>query len=340
MLAYQQWLGALPPVRQYELRNIGDPAARVARVKEWATRMRDDELLALTDDELKALFSELSGPIKHLRSEITKDDSDKADDRDRLKLLLSQDFAKWRNELIEQFGYRGRGTFNWKVTESLPGRSRSRFNGLSPENKVERFLTWMRQHTACRGEISEEELEHFFAEELNPDTRAQLLSLPPGVMEQALRRMYKCQPKQGAEGRWTWSPTLNTFVSETTAPAASAPDNRDEKNRDDDRRNGDNGRRGRGGDGRDGNDGNDGNGRRGDGRGDNGGRGYNERPQGGFGERPQRPPMEFAPGQNGPGRRPGFGGPPFGPPPMNPDRRGTFEERPLDPPPADAASQP
>jgi len=88
------------------------------------------------------------------------------------------------------------------------------------------------------------------------------------------------------------------------------------------------------------NDGNDGNGRRGDGRGDNGGRGYNERPQGGFGERPQRPPMEFAPGQNGPGRRPGFGGPPFGPPPMNPDRRGTLEEQPLDPLPADAPAQP
>jgi hypothetical protein len=295
---------------------------------------------------LKAFFSELSGPIKHLRREITKDDSDKADDRDRLKLLLSQDFAKWRTELIEQFSVRGpRGTFNWKVIESLPGRSRSRFNNLSPESKVERFLTWMRQHTACRGEISEEELEHFFAEELNPETRAQLLSLPPGVMEQALRRMYKCQPKKGAEGRWTWSPTLNTFVSETTAPAASATDNRDDNGRDGDRRDGDNGRRGRGGDGRDGN---DGNGRRGDGRGGNGGRGYDERPQGGppgF-----RPPMEFAPRQNGPGQggpgqwgpgqRPGFGGPPFGPRRMNPESRGTLEDRPLDPPPADAPAQP
>jgi hypothetical protein len=344
MLAYQQWLGALPPVRQYELRNIGDPAARVARVKEWATRMRDDELLTLTDDELKAFFSELSGPIKHLRREITKDDSDKADDRDRLKLLLSQDFAKWRTELVEQFSVRGpRGWFNRAVIEALPGRSRSRFSNLSSENKVERFLTWMRQHTACRGEISEEELEHFFVEELNPETRAQLLSLPPGVMEQALRRMYKCQPKKGAEGRWTWSPTLNTFVSQTTAPAATAGDNHD-----DDRRDADNGRRGRenGGRGGDGRDGNDGNGRR-------GGRGFDDRPQGGppgfrpqmdFGPR-QYGPGQYGPGQRGPGERPGFGGAHFGPPRFNPEHHGTSEggtseERPLDPPPADAAPQP
>jgi hypothetical protein len=350
MLAYQQWLGALPPVRQYELRNIGDPSDRVKRVKQWATRMRDDELLTLTDDELKAFFSELSGPIKNLRREITRDDSDKADDRDRLKLLLSQDFAKWRSELIEQFSVRGpRGTFNRKVIESLPGRSRSRFNNLSPENKVERFLTWMRQHTACRGEISEEELEHFFAEELNPETRAQLLSLPPGAMEQALRRMYKCQPKKGAEGRWTWSPTLNTFVSDTTTPAADSEDN----DADDDKTNGrggresDNDRRGRDGGGRggDGRDDGDWNGRRGDGRGPYGGRGYDNWLQGGYDNRPRgfRPPMEFAPGQGGPGQGgpgqggPGFGGPPFGPHRMNPPQRRAMIEG---TPPAEAPPQP
>jgi hypothetical protein len=346
-------------VRQYELRNIGDPSDRVERVKQWATRMRDDELLTLTDDELKAFFSELSGPIKNLRREITKDDSDKADDRDRLKLLLSQDFAKWRSELIEQFSVRGPwGTFNRKVIESLPGRSRSRFNNLSPEIKVERFLTWMRQHTACRGEISEEELEHFFAEELNPETRAQLLSLPPGEMEQALRRMYKCQPKKGAEGRWTWSPTLNTFVSDASTPAAGSEDDEadDDKMNGRDRRDSDNDRRGRDGGGRGAEwDEGDWSGRRGDGRGPNGGRGYGERPQGGFGEWPPggfgdrpsgfRPPMEFPPGQGsprqggpgegGPGEGPGFGGPPFGPRRMNSQRRAMIEGT----PPAEAPPQ-
>lgn len=361
MLAYQQWLGALPPVRQYELRNIGDPSDRVERVKQWATRMRDDELLTLTDDELKAFFSELSGPIKNLRREITRDDDDEDDDdRDRLKSLLSQDFAKWRSELIEQFSVRGpRGTFNRKVIESLPGRSRMRFNNLSAENKVERFLTWMRQHTACRGEISEEELEHFFANELNPETRAQLLSLPPGEMEQALRRMYKCQPKKGAEGRWTWSPTLNTFVSDTVT---SSPDEHEQNSQDDDddrpdgrdRRDGD--RRGRDDGGRD-NGGRvngerggedrevgDGDERRGDGR-RPAGRGYGERYQGGYYDRPPgfRPPLDFRPGQGGRGQGgreqggrgqgPGFDGPPFGPRRMSSERRAMLEG----PPPADAA---
>jgi hypothetical protein len=88
----------------------------------------------------------------------------------------------------------------------LPDRSRDRFAQLPPGEQVERFLTWMRQYTTCRGAVTKDDLEEFFAEELDLKTQAQLLSLPPGEMEQALRLMYRC-PKNigGVQVRWPWA---------------------------------------------------------------------------------------------------------------------------------------
>jgi hypothetical protein len=122
-------------------------------------------------------------------------------------MMLGRDYAKLRRELADQFEDRGpREWFYEAVLDALPVRVRPRFEALEPREKVERFLTWMRQHTACRGEVTQAELEQFFAEELDAEKRAQLLTLPPGEMEQALRRLYRCQPKTGADGGWSWGP--------------------------------------------------------------------------------------------------------------------------------------
>jgi hypothetical protein len=90
------------------------------------------------------------------------------------------------------------------VLQALPERTRPAFEALSRRDKVERFLTWMRQYSATMGEISQQDLERFFAEELDVKTRAELLSLPPGEMEQALRWRYRRQPNSGFPGRWWW----------------------------------------------------------------------------------------------------------------------------------------
>ncbi|HYO24834.1 MAG TPA: hypothetical protein VEQ85_07785 [Lacipirellulaceae bacterium] len=361
MLAYQQWLGGLPPVRQFELRNMDNASARVAQVKRWATQMRDDELLTLTDDELKAFFFELSGPIKRIRAQITRD-RDKDDDRDRLKALLSQDFARWRSELVDQFENDRNGGRRWfyrAVIEALPGRSRFRFAGLPPDEKVERFLTWMRQHTACRGEVTQEELEHFFAEELDPEMRAQLLSLPPGEMEQALRRMYRCQPKTGAEGRWSWSADSAAGMAAASALKAVGGDaDGREEAEDDDRGRGDEQGEGRDGPWDDRNrddDGRDGGGRNDDGRegGDDQGRrndGGRDGRDGRDGDRENRRGDDRAWRDDAYRRPPG--GPPRGAPPWDPDgpgpmigRRGNrpprgAQQRPMGPPVPPAGMQP
>jgi hypothetical protein len=96
------------------------------------------------------------------------------------------------------------GEFQRALIEALPERTHQAFQALPPREKVERFQTWMRQAEAQRGEISQAELERFFAEDLDGESRAELLSLPPGEMQQALRRLYRRQPGQGVGAPWTW----------------------------------------------------------------------------------------------------------------------------------------
>jgi hypothetical protein len=202
MLAYQQWLGGLSPVQQFDLRIIGAADEQVERIKRLAVEMRDDELLTLSDDELRAFFTALRKPIKDLRDEVTRGDHriDGRGERDRFGFLLYQAIGRWRRELYEQFDEgKRRDDFYEAVLAALPERSRERFAQLSTQEKVDRFLTWMRQHTTCQGEVTQQELEQFFAEELTAQQRAQLLSLPPGEMEQALRAMYRCPTRRGPE---------------------------------------------------------------------------------------------------------------------------------------------
>jgi hypothetical protein len=209
MVAYQQWLSGLPAVRQFELRNIADVDKRVAKVETWATEMRDDVLLTLDDEQLERFFNEIRGPMNDLRDDVLRGErrEDRPGDKARPGELMGQRFQRWRRELLEQFDDRGRPRrFNEAVLHALPEKSRDRFAQLEPDAKVEWFLTWMRQHTVCQGEVTREELEQFFAEELDAEMQEQLLSLPPGEMEKRLRQMYRCPNKFMAQGRWVWGP--------------------------------------------------------------------------------------------------------------------------------------
>ena len=76
-----------------------------------------------------------------------------------------------RREVVEHFEDRGpRDGFYTAVLNALPDRTRDAFEALSPREKAERFFTWVRQNTACRGDVTLEDLETFFAEELDAET--------------------------------------------------------------------------------------------------------------------------------------------------------------------------
>jgi hypothetical protein len=206
MLLYQEWLGGLPPAQQFELRTL-PPEDRTRTAKEWVERTRDDALLTLTADELKAFTQKVRGPLEELLRSTADGMHD--GDRDRRPRGGPPPFpsvGQLRRELTLQFARDVAlpGKFQSVVIAALPQHARDPFQQLAPREKIERFMTWMRQAEAIRGNIPQQELERFFAEELDAETRAELLSLSPSEMEQALRQRYRRQPGQGFAGGGQW----------------------------------------------------------------------------------------------------------------------------------------
>jgi hypothetical protein len=221
LLAYQQWLRGLPPSRQFELRDM-PVDQRIDAIKQWAAEMRDDSQFALSEEELRALFAALRQPLLEIRDAAREPDRtenqgkrDRQANRDRKgdaarnrpPNFLSQPMFQYRRELTERLSaQRGRPEPLYAaVNAGLPERTREPFDKLTPRAKADKLVAWMRQYAALQGEISQQDLERFFSEDLDVATRAELLSLPPGEMEQALRWRYRRQPNSGFGGdRWMW----------------------------------------------------------------------------------------------------------------------------------------
>jgi len=209
MLAFDQWLRGLSPAQQFELRRM--PSAERARtVRELATRMRDDELFALSDDELRAFVrkirSELDALMRFKAQAMLRNGGLQPGGRNaqRRPTNLGQVRAALAGQFAAEVGRPGE--FQTAVIEALPERVSAPFEKLPPRDKVERVMTWMRQAEALRGAIPQQELERFFAEELDAATRAELLSLPPAEMQQAISRRYRGQPEWRFGNARSWSP--------------------------------------------------------------------------------------------------------------------------------------
>ena len=202
MLVYSDWLGGLPPARQFELRTMQPPEERIRTIERWVDEMRDDAVLTLSDEELRRFVRRIREPLEDLQ-------------RDAMRAASKADGGRGRhpmnqipNDMMRRVasGMSGPGEFQDAVLQALPDRTREAFKSLEPRQKIDRIMTWLRQSESLQGEVSQEALERFFAEDENLDaeTRAELLSLPPDEMEKALQRMYRFQPGRGNGKPWAW----------------------------------------------------------------------------------------------------------------------------------------
>jgi hypothetical protein len=204
MFVYHEWLRDLPPARQFELRHM-PTEDRVRTVRQWASDMRDDALFTLSEDELKRFVRKMREPLSELMRSAAKDLLESPDPR-RGNRFPAPMGPGLQGVLARQFatGVARPGKFQSALIDAIPQRTRDAFEQLPPREKVERVMTWVRQAESLQGEVTQEELERFFAEELDPETRAELLSLPPGEMQQTLRRLYRRQPGRGFGGPGMW----------------------------------------------------------------------------------------------------------------------------------------
>jgi hypothetical protein len=189
---YQLWLASIPPARQFELRSLPNEQ-RLATIRRWAEEMQEEAALKLTPEQLQELAKVVLQPLPQLMrtlSERTPPDDRRPNGRDR----FDSEFR--RRAMLQILDGQGDGPaqeFYDRLLEALPDDVAKAFELLSPEKRVDRLQAWIRQATLLRGEISQEELERFFAEDLDAAVREELLLLPPGEMEAALRRLYHSQ---------------------------------------------------------------------------------------------------------------------------------------------------
>src|SRR5690606_822739 len=137
----------------------------------------------------------IRGPLEDLQRDAMREASKSNSGRGRSAMTLNQ----IPNAMIRRVasGVGEPGEFQAAALQALPERTHEAFKSLEPRQKVERIMTWLRQSESLQGEVSQEALERFFAEELDAETRTELLSLPPDEMEKALQRMYRFQPGRG-----------------------------------------------------------------------------------------------------------------------------------------------
>ncbi|RIK75528.1 MAG: hypothetical protein DCC67_15210 [Planctomycetota bacterium] len=193
MLAYHTWLSGLPQALQFELRTTGDVGQRVRKVVQWAEQMREDALLALSEEELRAFAAAVRKPMEEFWRE-SGDRSPPGRPGGRGPSPRRGPLAVW------QFALENMDRFEAAIVAALPPRAREPFEQLPPALKLQQFGAWMRQAEAQgRGQVSQQELERFFAEELDAETRESLLALPPEQMQQAVEWRYRRQTGLGPD---------------------------------------------------------------------------------------------------------------------------------------------
>jgi hypothetical protein len=197
VVLYGQWLANLPPARQFELRSL-PLAQRVDTIASLAAEMQEDAALTLTEQQLRAVFRAVREPMPRLLKEI-EDELRRADHRG-IPRERSENQLRYAMILQAATGRGPAGEIYQAVLAALPPESAKAFELLAPERRRERLQGWIRQATVLRGEVSRQELERFFAEELDPSVREELLLLPPGEMEDALKRLYRKEPEAGWGG--------------------------------------------------------------------------------------------------------------------------------------------
>ena len=172
MLAYQQWLDGLSASQQFELRELS-LSERVRKVVSLV-RVRETSF-QLAPDELRELFHDARPQWLEMR------------DRRRLPARNVQE----ARELVQI------------VREALPEEKREQFDQLTTREQLQHFSRWMlqavRQREAARrpgerrrpDQITEQQLEQFFVEEVDAATKEQLLAMPRDKMQHQLRQMYR-----------------------------------------------------------------------------------------------------------------------------------------------------
>ncbi|NOY30270.1 MAG: hypothetical protein GXP28_08860 [Planctomycetes bacterium] len=206
MRAYQQWLGSLPASEQYELRELSADR-RVGRIQKMLRQHATSKLLELSPEELRSFFQKVKSRLEQERGRLLE----KMAPRERAR-FQTKSAHEQRQDLIRKLmrdSWQRGDRSNGFVQELIPEGKRQAFEKLSHEEKRRRLARWMAEALMQEGghrsrpgrhfgkEISEQDLEKHFAEELDAATLERLLALPRDKMQRQLQRKVRGDMRPG-----------------------------------------------------------------------------------------------------------------------------------------------
>lgn len=199
MLQYQQWLSELPPSRQFELREM--PLDERVRTITMAIESSRNKTMPNLSDEQRRL---LAKHIKQSGSELIARLS--PEQQRRLKMLNERARGAALLRIAKEHPSVGNELRQLAVA-TLTKEQRKQFENLSwREQRIAIFRliheAWRHLYANGRhGEVGEQELEAFFAEELDATQRENLLTLPRDEMRKQLKLLYHGLDNRDFAGR-------------------------------------------------------------------------------------------------------------------------------------------
>ncbi|MCH2113513.1 MAG: hypothetical protein MK171_01190 [Pirellulales bacterium] len=222
LVQYHQWLKGLPASEQYELRQQPTAQDRAREVKLLVEAKGRAAALELSDDQLHDLVAAVS---KHVKQELRKRGRELSD-RER-RVLNNQDPAQVLGWVFRSMKQHKMQDLRQDMLQVLPNEALAELKKMSRQEFQRQVQNWLMQARVLvatrgrQGEVTEEQLEETFAEELQGATQERLLALPREEMREQLKGIYRGSDWQD---RWRQGPDPSHL-----RPAPGRPVERDRR---------------------------------------------------------------------------------------------------------------
>jgi hypothetical protein len=188
LVAYGQWLNDLTAGQQQQLRDdMAEMSAdeQVDLVRQFVRREKAEASHQLSDEDAATLRRELLALANERQSALLRE-MRRRGEGDRARQLEGPRGALMilTRELMQDGGDKTRE----RLTESLSPGAREHLDGLNGWRRRLQLWNWVRD--SLQPKLGPNELERFFAEKLDNDTRERLLNMPADEMRPQLERLY------------------------------------------------------------------------------------------------------------------------------------------------------
>jgi hypothetical protein len=200
LLHYHQWLRSITPTVQYELRQEKTPLERARYVAAQVELQRRSSVMELSEKQLGQYFRAILRAVGKSRSQT---DQLTEQQRNALQSMRPDQALRWFGQTEHSEEYL---KLKEELATILPEGTLEELWKLPEQERREQMWSWFRQAwmlqrpKAMKGEVSQEELEKFFVNELRAEDQERLLALPREEMLSQLRRMYERGLSDG--GMW------------------------------------------------------------------------------------------------------------------------------------------